>query len=205
MLIKLGKILMNIKKDFFKKQSGFTLVELIVVLVILAILAAFTIPAMLGFVEDARSKKSITMTREVYTAAQSASAEIYAQLGNVNVSGNSNPNITLIKEKVGTKIKEMTAGDLDFKWVVTGEGSDTAANRKQDFIEVALRYKEGSTYNPSEFKYPNSAKVWFDRSSGDSANYVVKAVWYVDKSGNYRTIILEDSEKGISTTVEKIK
>lgn len=99
----------------------------------------------------------------------------------------------------------MTAGDLDFKWVVTGEGSDTAANRKQDFIEVALRYKEGSTYNPSEFKYPNSAKVWFDRSSGDSANYVVKAVWYVDKSGNYRTIILEDSEKGISTTVEKIK
>ena len=105
---------MNRKKNI----KGFTLVELIVVLVILAILAAFTIPAMLGFVEDARSKKSITMTREVYTAAQSAAAEIYAQLGNVNVSGNSNPNITLIKEKVGTKIKEMTAGDLDFKWVL---------------------------------------------------------------------------------------
>ncbi|MEG1940429.1 MAG: prepilin-type N-terminal cleavage/methylation domain-containing protein, partial [Eubacterium sp.] len=33
-----------------KNQKGFTLVELIVVLVILAILAAFTIPAMLGFV-----------------------------------------------------------------------------------------------------------------------------------------------------------
>ncbi|MEG2449776.1 MAG: prepilin-type N-terminal cleavage/methylation domain-containing protein, partial [Eubacterium sp.] len=36
-----------------KNQKGFTLVELIVVLVILAILAAFTIPAMLGFVDDA--------------------------------------------------------------------------------------------------------------------------------------------------------
>lgn len=152
------KNLLKIKK--VKNINGFTLVELIVVLVILAVLAAFTIPAMLGFMEDAKSKASITLTREVYTAAQSAAAEIYAQLGNVDVSGNSNPNITLIKEKVGTKIKEMTAGDLDFKWVVTGEGSDTAANRKQDFIEVALRYKEGSTYNPSEFKYPNSAKVW---------------------------------------------
>lgn len=196
---------MNRKKNIM----GFTLVELIVVLVILAILAAFTIPAMLGFVEDARSKASITLTREVYTAAQSAAAEIYAQLGNLDVSGNSNSNITLIKERVGTKIKEMTADDLNFKWVVTGEGSDTAANRKQDFIEVALRYDESKdnkgVYDPESFKYPNSAKVWFDRSSGDSANYVVKAVWYVDKSGNYRTIILEDSEKGISTTVEKIK
>lgn len=196
---------MNRKKNIM----GFTLVELIVVLVILAILATFTIPAMLGFVEDARSKASITLTREVYTAAQSAAAEIYAQLGNLDVSGNSNSNITLIKERVGTKIKEMTADDLNFKWVVTGEGSDTAANRKQDFIEVALRYDESKdnkgVYDPESFKYPNSAKVWFDRSSGDSANYVVKAVWYVDKSGKYRTIILEDSEKGISTTVEKIK
>lgn len=50
--------------------SGFTLVELIVVLVILAILAAFTIPAMLGFVEDARGKAAIAEAREVYVAAQ---------------------------------------------------------------------------------------------------------------------------------------
>ncbi|MEG2717271.1 MAG: prepilin-type N-terminal cleavage/methylation domain-containing protein, partial [Eubacterium sp.] len=55
-----------------KNQKGFTLVELIVVLVILAILAAFTIPAMLGFVDDARSKASIALAREVYVAGQSA-------------------------------------------------------------------------------------------------------------------------------------
>lgn len=62
------------KEKIFNK--GFTLVELIVVLVILAILAAFTIPAMLGFLEDAKSKASVTLTREIYAAAQSAATEI---------------------------------------------------------------------------------------------------------------------------------
>nr|WP_279354801.1 prepilin-type N-terminal cleavage/methylation domain-containing protein [Eubacterium sp. 1001713B170207_170306_E7] len=58
-----------------KNQKGFTVVELIVVLVILAILAAFTIPAMLGFVEDAKGKAAIAEAREVYVAAQTASTE----------------------------------------------------------------------------------------------------------------------------------
>ena len=40
----------------YKNSSGFTLVELIIVLVILAILAAFTIPAMLGFVGNSKEK-----------------------------------------------------------------------------------------------------------------------------------------------------
>lgn len=53
----------------------FTLVEIIVVLVILAILAAFTIPTMLGFVNDARGKAMIAEAREVYVAAQSTATE----------------------------------------------------------------------------------------------------------------------------------
>lgn len=58
-----------------KKSEGFTLVELIVVLIILAILAAFTIPAMLGFVNEARDKAFIAQAREVYVAAQSVATE----------------------------------------------------------------------------------------------------------------------------------
>lgn len=188
-----------------KSTNGFTLVELIVVLVILAILAAFTIPAMLGFVEDAKSKASVTLAREVYTAAQSAATELFNQIGGKNLADGNKDNINSFKEKVGKKIQTLTAGDINFKTVVTGDGSNTAANAKSDFIEVAIRYSEGSTYDPSKFKYPNSAKIWFDRKGGTSSQFVVKAIWYVDKSGKYRTIILEDSTKGISTTVEKIK
>lgn len=64
-----------------KKDKGFTLVEIIVVLVILAILAAFTIPTMLGFVNDARGKAMIAEAREVYVAAQSTATEYSAATG----------------------------------------------------------------------------------------------------------------------------
>jgi len=66
-----------------KKEKGFTLVEIIVVLVILAILAAFTIPTMLGFVNDAKSKAHIAEAREVYVAAQSVATEKFAKNGTV--------------------------------------------------------------------------------------------------------------------------
>ncbi|AWW27157.1 prepilin-type N-terminal cleavage/methylation domain-containing protein [Acetobacterium carbinolicum] len=65
--------------EWIKKQrdqkKGFTLVEIIVVLVVLAILAAFTIPTMLGFVADARGKAYIAEAREVYVAAQAVATE----------------------------------------------------------------------------------------------------------------------------------
>lgn len=65
--------------EWIKKQisgkKGFTLVEIIVVLVVLAILAAFTIPTMLGFVADAKGKAYIAEAREVYVAAQAVATE----------------------------------------------------------------------------------------------------------------------------------
>jgi prepilin-type N-terminal cleavage/methylation domain-containing protein len=60
-----------------KNRKGFTLVEIIVVLVILAILAAFTIPAMLGFVEDARKSSILAEGHEVLTAFQTSFTEEY--------------------------------------------------------------------------------------------------------------------------------
>ena len=40
-----------------KNKQGFTLVELIVVLVILAILTALLVPALTGYIDRAREKK----------------------------------------------------------------------------------------------------------------------------------------------------
>lgn len=58
-----------------KNNKGFTLVEIIVVLVILGILAAATIPSMMGFVEQAKQKAISAEGRACFVAAQAFTTE----------------------------------------------------------------------------------------------------------------------------------
>ncbi len=67
-----------------ENKKGFTLVELIVVLVILAILAAALVPALLGWIDNARQKQFVLAARNVVMAAQAVADEAYA-------AGNTNP------------------------------------------------------------------------------------------------------------------
>lgn len=60
-------------------NKGFTLVELIVVLVILAILAAVLVPTLLGYIDRAKSEKDYSTAQSIRVATQSIVAELYAQ------------------------------------------------------------------------------------------------------------------------------
>lgn len=62
-----------------KKVKGFTLVELIVVMVILAILASLLIPSLVKYIDKSRKMQTIADAREVYTAAQTALTECYGR------------------------------------------------------------------------------------------------------------------------------
>lgn len=64
-----------------KKSKGFTLVEVIIVLVIIAIMAAVLIPSLVGYIDKAREKSHIAEARQVYTAAQTAVSDAYATYG----------------------------------------------------------------------------------------------------------------------------
>ncbi len=68
-----------------KNTKGFTLAEIIVVLVILAILAAFSIPVLLGFVNDSREKMCMS-NRGIVTRYYGM--WIYAEKGNVHTDKN---------------------------------------------------------------------------------------------------------------------
>ena len=92
-----------------KNNKGFTLVEIIVVLVILAILAAATIPSMLGFVDQAKAKAATAEARMVYVAAQAYATE---QIG------------------MGKKDAEQVAGELN--GAVTGNNHPLAPYVKTD-------------------------------------------------------------------------
>jgi len=64
-----------------KNDKGFTLVEVIVVLVILAAIAAILIPSLTGWIDKARAKTNVVSTREIYLAAQTAISETYGENG----------------------------------------------------------------------------------------------------------------------------
>ena len=61
-----------------EKKGGFTLVELIIVLVILAVLAAFLVPTLTGYVRKADDKSLISEARLAVMAAQTYADELYA-------------------------------------------------------------------------------------------------------------------------------
>ena len=65
------------RKSQLQAKGGFTLVELIVVLVILAILAALLIPSLTGYINKAKERNVIAECRQVVMAAQTLLDEDY--------------------------------------------------------------------------------------------------------------------------------
>lgn len=76
----------KIKRD----NKGFTLVEMIVVMLIITVLAAILIPSLLGWIDEAKGKQYILSARSVYMSAQAIESEKYAAWDGTTAGANHN-------------------------------------------------------------------------------------------------------------------
>ena len=88
--------------NMFKKNGGFTLVELIVVIAILAILAGVAIPAYSGYITKAKDASAITELDAIATATQAANAKGGA-IGEIVVKSDKSVSV---KAATGAKIAD---------------------------------------------------------------------------------------------------
>ena len=146
-------------KKFKNDNKGFTLVEMIVVLVILAILAAILVPALLGYIDEAKQKQLVLHGKSVYTAAQAVASELYAKSSDNAIDTNNFPKVTAFDGTTGkysdkiVKIADVKSfGDknaytiiIKFKKAYTTTGTLTTADKHDMYSVDYIYYKEGDS------------------------------------------------------------
>lgn len=181
----------------FKNRRGFTLVELIVVLVILAILASLLIPALTGYIDKARRDQVVSETRMLHEAVQTVAGEAYAsnEWGTIDGSGKPLTSLFTVANKDGTyhtgNYKGQQSPTLKSRYdeivklaevpsLTDGDGSFVAVVDSKGAVHCIL-YNTGRGLLGAYFRETGEYKVYEEQKNID--NYTT---WY----GNYKNAVV---------------
>lgn len=127
----------EIKKD----HRGFTLVEMIVVMVILTVLAAILIPGLLGWIDEAKGKQFVLSARSIYMSAQAIESEKYAAWDGTVAGANHN-----LSEQDKARIlkmadaQEATIESIEFESNTLGGNGASSNHSYYTIVGITVRF-----------------------------------------------------------------
>jgi MSHA pilin protein MshA len=134
---------------FSRQQRGFTLIELVVVIVILGILAAFAVPRFMGMEGEARAATVKNLGGSLRSAAALARAKCQAQgcgsAGNVVIEGQS---VTMVNGYPNRDTIERTLqGVVDQGWTLSSHGNGRRFSKVGAGANCWVQYNQAANAN----------------------------------------------------------
>lgn len=134
--------MMSNQKQSKTNNQGFTLVELIVVMVILTVLAAILVPSLLGWIDEAKGKQHVLTARSVYMSAQAIESEKYAawdgtaENANHSLSDSDKKRILRMADVEGAEIV-----DIEFESDTLGSGGASSNHGYFTIVGITVKFE----------------------------------------------------------------
>ena len=136
-------LLKRLKKS--KNKKGFTLIEIIVVLVILGILAAIAVPAVMGYIDDAKESIYVAEAHSIYIVIQTEEARAkataadditYESIEKEAIKKTSLEDVTIAPTPTNVTPKEEKATSYKVTWISDDDKKIEATVKKNKDVKI---------------------------------------------------------------------